>query len=72
MSIDRSLKKWSHYLNKHDYSWTNYNQFGLESNLYKDLKIQRFPTYLVVNDKGEILHVSNRFENTLVYIKPET
>jgi hypothetical protein len=42
MSIYRSLKKWNHYLNKNDYSWTNYNQFRLESNLYKDLKIQRF------------------------------
>lgn len=69
ISIDRSKSKWAAYLETHHYNWTNYNQFGSGKSLYKDLEIQLFPTYLVVNSKGDILHKSNRFKNALDFIE---
>jgi len=69
MSIDRDKNKWAAYLEKHKYNWANYNQFGFEKMLYKDLEIQLFPTYLVLNSEGEILHKSNRFKNALDFVK---
>ena len=65
MSIDRSKNKWTTYLKLNHYNWPNYNQFGYDTSLYKDLEIQLFPTYLVVNSNGDILHKSNRFNNAL-------
>lgn len=69
ISIDRSQSKWAAYLETHHYNWTNYNQFGADKTLYKDLEIQFFPTYLVVNSKGDILHKSNRFKKALDFIE---
>nr|WP_317162729.1 thioredoxin-like domain-containing protein [Winogradskyella endarachnes] len=69
MSIDRSKSKWKAYLETHEHNWVNYNQFGSDKSLYKDLEIQLFPTYLVVNNKGDILHKSNRFKKALEFIE---
>ncbi|WP_179318415.1 TlpA family protein disulfide reductase [Winogradskyella helgolandensis] len=69
MSIDRSKSKWETYLKTHQYNWTNYNQFGFNETLYKNLEIQLFPTYIVVNSKGNILHKSNRFKHALSFVE---
>lgn len=69
ISIDRSKSKWAAYLETHDYNWTNYNQFGTDKSLYNDLEIQFFPTYLVVNSKGDLLHKANRFKSALDFIE---
>ena len=65
MSIDRSKSKWATYLKLHHYNWANYNQFGYDTSLYKDLEIQLFPTYLVVNSNRDVLYKSNQFNNAL-------
>ncbi|MBU2921939.1 TlpA family protein disulfide reductase [Winogradskyella psychrotolerans] len=69
ISIDRSKSKWITYLDTHQYNWTNYNEDRSGKILYKDLDIEFFPTYLVVNSKGKILQKSNRFQKALNFIE---
>ena len=69
MSIDRSISKWASYLETHQYNWTNYNEDRSGGILYKDLEIEFFPSYLVVNSKGKILQKSNRFQKALDFIE---
>ena len=69
ISIDRSKSKWITYLETHQYNWTNYNEDRYGKMLYEDLEIEFFPSYLVVNSKGEILQKSNRFQKALDFIE---
>ena len=69
ISIDRSKSKWITYLETHRYNWTNYNEDHFGKMLYEDLDIEFFPSYLVINSKGEILQKSNRFQKALDFIE---
>jgi hypothetical protein len=60
ISIDQSYEEWIAYLKEHNYSWNNYKQLPTEKNIpADDLGITTFPTYIIINDKGEI--VSKRY-----------
>lgn len=64
ISTDSDLKKWKAYLAKHGYKWPNYLE-NKKHSISKDLSISAFPTYLVLNDKGEILNSYNSFSEVL-------
>ncbi|TRW23412.1 TlpA family protein disulfide reductase [Flavobacterium zepuense] len=60
ISIDQKYEDWSAYLKEHNYSWNNYKQVHSEKNIpADDLGITTYPTYIILNDKGEI--VSKRY-----------
>jgi len=56
ISRDESYDKWSNYLEKHNYDWKNYKQIYPEKNIpTENLGITAYPTYLIINSKGDIL-----------------
>lgn len=71
VSIDKSKKRWVQYLNEHQYTWKNYNQFRGDVNLKNDLDIKIFPTYFIVDDKGNIEKKFNAFSKVIAHLKIE-
>jgi len=63
ISTDNNLKIWKEYLTKHGYNWLNYLQAG--SGITSDLSIASFPTYLIIDGKGNILNSYNSFSDVL-------
>ena len=64
ISIDQKYTDWSAYISEHNYSWSNYKQVYTEkSTPVDDLGVTTYPTYILVNDKGQI--ISKRYN----YIK---
>lgn len=68
-SIDRNQENWKSYLDKHQFNWKNYNQFYAENDLKYDLGIKLFPTYFIVDDKGNIEKKFNSFKKVIAYLK---
>lgn len=64
ISTDSDLKKWKAYLAKHGYEWPNYMENKKQS-ISKDLSIVAFPTYLILNRKGEIVNSYNSISEVL-------
>ena len=64
ISTDEDLKKWQDYLAKHDYKWPNYLEDKMHS-ISKDLSFSVFPTYLILNSKGDIIDTYNSFSAIL-------
>lgn len=60
ISRDEEYNKWINYLKLHNYTWNNYKQAYDEKHIpADDLGITAYPTYIVVNSRGEI--VSKRY-----------
>lgn len=50
-----SFSNWINYLDKHNYNWTNYKEMvTFKTNPSDSLGIDVYPTYVIVNSKGEI------------------
>ncbi|MEM6806472.1 MAG: TlpA disulfide reductase family protein, partial [Bacteroidota bacterium] len=63
ISRDRDFSLWQAYVEKHQLPWTNLNvEYTEGPNLIDELSISGFPTYLVLNDKGEILKTYNSYK----------
>ena len=60
ISIDNNVLLWKNYLSKHNYNWRNYMQTQ-DSTITNQLSIRSFPTYIIVNNKGEIKETYNSF-----------
>jgi peroxiredoxin len=54
ISIDTNQSQTNRYLSQHGYSWSNYLQSD-KSTLSDYLGIQAFPTYVLLDNKGDIL-----------------
>lgn len=63
ISTDRSHSDWKEYLEKHNYNWKNYREIDSLKRVTKDMAIWSFPTYLVLNKKGEIKARYNSFKD---------
>ena len=55
ISNDDSYQVWKRYLEKHDYSWAQYKKPLSAENIITRLGITIYPTYILLNRKGEIL-----------------
>ena len=63
ISTDRNYSDWKEYLKKHNYNWKNYREIDSLKRVTKDMAIWSFPTYLHLNNNGEIKGRFNSFEN---------
>jgi thiol-disulfide isomerase/thioredoxin len=63
ISTDKNHSDWNNYLRKHNYNWKNYREIDSLKRVTKDMAIWSFPTYLVLNNNGEIKARYNSFED---------
>ncbi len=71
ISTDTDFKKWEKYLDKHDYEWANYLQYKSPT-LTGLLGISAFPTYIIMDNKGNIIDSYNSFAGVLSQLKIES
>ena len=55
ISNDESYQAWKAYLEKHNYSWVQYKKPLSAENIISRLGITTYPTYILLNKKGDIL-----------------
>ncbi len=60
ISTDENIFQWKNYLSNHSYYWGNYLQEN-NNTITNQLSIHSFPTYLIVNKKGDIIDTYNSF-----------
>lgn len=60
ISIDDNVFQWKNYLSAHNYNWQNYLQTK-NGTITNQLSIHSFPTYIIVNNKGDIIDTYNSF-----------
>jgi thiol-disulfide isomerase/thioredoxin len=63
VTIDRYeiADKWSEYLQEHEYTWVNYFQTS-EKSITSDFQITTYPTYWVLDDKGQVVFMDNKYD----------
>lgn len=54
VSIDTESDKWLKYLETHNYNWQNYRELRSDNDLVEAMDVWEFPTYILINNKGEI------------------
>jgi hypothetical protein len=64
ISTDSDTSKWQNYLTKHGYTWQNYLQ-DRSPTITRDLSISSFPTYIILNNAGDIVDTFNSFADVL-------
>jgi hypothetical protein len=62
ISIDDDFSPWKNYLASHNYTWRNYLQMS-DNTLSNSLGIHGCPTYVILNNKGEIIETYTSFSN---------
>ncbi|MBU2928062.1 TlpA family protein disulfide reductase [Winogradskyella psychrotolerans] len=67
ISIDTQADKWLSYLQKHNYDWQNYRELGTDNDLVEVMNVWEFPTYILLNNKGEIITKFYSFEDIQNY-----
>lgn len=65
ISNDDSYKTWKGYLKKHDYPWRHYKKPPARENIISQLGISVYPTYILLNKKGQIVFSSYSLEEVL-------
>ena len=63
ISTDQSHAKWKEYLQTHQYNWKNYREIDSLQRMTKDMAIWSYPTYLLLDENGEIQARFNSFED---------
>ncbi len=56
------------YLEEHGYTWRNYLQSS-EKTITEELSINMYPTYLVLDDQGNILYRSHQYDEVKTFLK---
>lgn len=56
ISDDESYTKWKSHLDKYQYKWQHYKKNPGNNNIIKQLGISNYPTYILLDEKGRILH----------------
>jgi len=72
ISNDDSYQTWKNYLEKHNYSWPQYKKPLAVENIISQLGITTYPTYILLNKKGDILFSSNSLDEILKQLKEST
>lgn len=69
ISTDTDHEKWNDYLKQKEYRWKNYReQEDDDKKLATNLLINVYPTYLLIDEKGNILRRSNSFSEIEAFI----
>jgi hypothetical protein len=68
ISRDTEHSKWKNYLYNNAYNWRNFRQIDSLNTITKDLGISAFPTYLLIENGGEIKITFNSFEDIEKYL----
>lgn len=72
ISTDSDESDWKTFLDKKEYSWSNYIEIGSKKDkisVSNYIGISSYPTYLIVNGNGEILNRNSDFDKIMVYLK---
>ena len=68
ISRDQDRNLWQEYVKSHELPWKNYKVAFSDESVVKDLKISGFPTYLVLDKKGNILKSFNSYKKVKKYL----
>ena len=60
ISTDENVLQWKSYLSNHNYYWENYLQTN-GNTITNQLSVHSFPTYMIVNNQGDIIDTYNSF-----------
>ena len=69
ISNDESYEQWKNYLKKNTYSWQQYKKPLESKNIVSQLGITTYPTYILLNKSGEIIHSTYYLDEILKQIK---
>lgn len=69
ISTDRNYSDWKNYLTEHEYLWKNFREIDTLKRVTKEMAIWSFPTYLLIDDIGEIKARFNSFDDFEKYVK---
>ena len=62
---DDSYQKWKDYLEKNNYSWRQYKKPSTAENIITQTGISTYPTYILLNKRGEIVFSTYSLEEIL-------
>ncbi len=68
ISTDNEHSKWKSYLKSNDYNWSNFRVISSSKTITEDFGISAFPTYVLIENDGEIKVSSNSIEDIENYI----
>jgi thiol-disulfide isomerase/thioredoxin len=70
ISTDRDQKQWKVFLEKKNYPWLNLREIDIhDKRITREMLIQLYPTYLLIDDNANILFRSNSFSNIEDHLK---
>jgi thiol-disulfide isomerase/thioredoxin len=70
ISIDQNHTQWKDFLKAREYGWLNVRETDeWEKKLRADLLIEMYPTYLLIDSEGNILHRANAFTEITNHLK---
>jgi len=72
ISNDDSYQTWKSYLEKHKYSWRQYKKPPAGENIISQLGISIYPTYILLNRKGEIMFSTYYLDEILKQLEAVT
>ena len=72
ISNDDSYQTWKSYLKKHNYPWAQYKKPLAVENIISQLGITTYPTYILLNKKGDILFSSYSLDAILKQLEVST
>lgn len=71
ISTDKDFDAWKKYLVTHKYNWKNFREYD-EKKITADLGISTFPTYIIINENGDIIRILNSFDDVLEFLNSNT
>lgn len=73
ISIDQNQEVWKNYLKTKKYNWTNVREINdSEKRASRDMLIGNFPTYLLIDQKGNVLYRTFSFTDILKHLNIKT
>ena len=72
ISNDESYQTWKAYLEKHNYSWLQFKKPAAAENIISRLGITTYPTYILLNKKGDILFSTYSLDEILKQLEAAT
>lgn len=68
ISIDKNHSVWENYLKTNNYNWRNFREIDSSRTITKDVGISSYPSYLIIENGGEIKVTFNSFEEIEKYL----
>ncbi|MEO5947543.1 MAG: TlpA disulfide reductase family protein [Chitinophagaceae bacterium] len=69
ISNDDNYQTWKEYIEKNNYAWQHYKKPASPQNIVNQLGISSYPTYLLLDNEGKILHSTYSLEEVLSFVK---